>query len=886
MSLQNLVEQQIISSYTDLDFTSNALVLNAGLPWTNPLKLQIGSDEHIIDTTINRGLMMLLNNDYYLDMKDSLLSKELSDLLNNQQLIKNAFIEHINNTDMHYTNQTSIINKVENSYYFNNNVNVNSDSASSKKLTKDTIKYLSIGWNAAKIQQVIDETPHDLNGFNLLFLFVVPVGYLPKSENIYSLDIDNNNIHFDNFHHGTLIVLGDWLHENNYFKKFTYKSDKQIEDPEKYDSLNIKKYISNFQNSIDDSESIDDIINFESNKEQYYNKSTDLNKIIIKGTALNDRYSIVSFCQNTAQIYVKNIVFESSLVPLVSSSTEIDLSNFINKSLPPSEQLVFMWPLQDDTTPILNDYIENIIKADQVEPIFNSLSTYTSAIDNEVLVLVDNLTFIKNEVNNEATSANLCSIFINSDLSAYKLSSEISKVVDSLNDTFTPIIDNFNQLNENPDYKFLKFNLNDYINTGNGEFKSSDYITDVTDYCTTIASYLNNLTRAKTLVNFNTFLKARTDLIKSSDEFISGTLLDDELISSFISSMLDIHNDNIMNTISNINDNILVKISNNVENLNSKELSFDFGENEPIFANVSKNDSYEQNIKFESNSDTVKALYLNEENNIYHFEYAYLSSDNEMTHYLCNTLFNPNTIFNIENIGQQSTLCFWTKLDTTKIALDNSCLLSLKIKSQDSLETYELVINPTTIKSYDNQNNESSITLLNDVYTTHKNDWLFWEIKFDFSQLAESSKLGINPYVYTYKIDDDGKKYVYKNILNISDIYKTVDFKFDPSKKYLMDMYIGYNSHVGSAGLINSCYNGYFRNLMVIRGEITDKASESLFEEGIQELYNLESQYYSSSITNVIKNGNFFIGLVSSYDNNNINIINCIMKHNGKSYII
>ncbi len=33
---------------------SGTLLINAGLPWTNPLKLQIGSEEHIIDTTINR----------------------------------------------------------------------------------------------------------------------------------------------------------------------------------------------------------------------------------------------------------------------------------------------------------------------------------------------------------------------------------------------------------------------------------------------------------------------------------------------------------------------------------------------------------------------------------------------------------------------------------------------------------------------------------------------------------------------------------------------------------------------------------------------------------------------------------------------------------------
>jgi len=72
-----------------------------GLPWTNPLKLTIGSDEHILDTTINRGLMMLLNNDYYLDMKEMLMSQELSAIISNTKMLKNALVEHIGTQSIH-----------------------------------------------------------------------------------------------------------------------------------------------------------------------------------------------------------------------------------------------------------------------------------------------------------------------------------------------------------------------------------------------------------------------------------------------------------------------------------------------------------------------------------------------------------------------------------------------------------------------------------------------------------------------------------------------------------------------------------------------------------------------------------------------------------------
>lgn len=99
------------TKFTDLfSNISGSVKLNAGLPWTNPLKLTIGSDEHILDTTINRGLMMLLNNDYYLDMKEMLMSQELSAIISNTSMIKQALIDHINDSEQHGINGVEVKN--------------------------------------------------------------------------------------------------------------------------------------------------------------------------------------------------------------------------------------------------------------------------------------------------------------------------------------------------------------------------------------------------------------------------------------------------------------------------------------------------------------------------------------------------------------------------------------------------------------------------------------------------------------------------------------------------------------------------------------------------------------------------------------------------------
>lgn len=89
-------------------------VINAGLPWTNPLKLQVGSNEHIIDTTINRGLMMLLNNDYYLDLKASIIGEKLSAMIKSNE----DFRKDIGSAIAEYT-------KVPPIKYINQNVTVN-----------------------------------------------------------------------------------------------------------------------------------------------------------------------------------------------------------------------------------------------------------------------------------------------------------------------------------------------------------------------------------------------------------------------------------------------------------------------------------------------------------------------------------------------------------------------------------------------------------------------------------------------------------------------------------------------------------------------------------------------------------------------------------------
>lgn len=81
-------------------------------------------------------------------------------------------------------------------------------------------------------------------------------------------------------------------------------------------------------------------------------------------------------------------------------------------------------------------------------------------------------------------------------------------------------------------------------------------------------------------------------------------------------------------------------------------------------------------------------------------------------------------------------------------------------------------------------------------------------------------------------------------------------------------------------------YDGYFRNLTFFKGHLTANEEASLFRLGILNDYEWHSDYEDEQLKELINSGEFFLGLVSIYDSNNINIINCESKYDGTTYKI
>ena len=68
-------------------------LIHAGLPWNNPQKITVKADEYISQLVINRGLLNLLSNDYYLDLKTERIN----------QYIVQTLGPHIDDMTIHWT---------------------------------------------------------------------------------------------------------------------------------------------------------------------------------------------------------------------------------------------------------------------------------------------------------------------------------------------------------------------------------------------------------------------------------------------------------------------------------------------------------------------------------------------------------------------------------------------------------------------------------------------------------------------------------------------------------------------------------------------------------------------------------------------------------------
>ena len=299
---------------------------------------------------------------------------------------------------------------------------------------------------------------------------------------------------------------------------------------------------------------------------------------------------------------------------------------------------------------------------------------------------------------------------------------------------------------------------------------------------------------------------------------------------------------------------------------------------------------------------------------------------------------NLSNEFYLLNSQYDVTITFWTKF-TNASDIDKMSILSF-LTGVDVNSKFS--INPVSYSSVNYSNNSDNETadsfgnyeskLVSGLFANDfkdRNSWVMWSVKIDntsryrkrakkenqFEDFKNYIGLNVTTYIYEtvnnnelkvkrtnsnfyaisenekYTLNDfDLKKYDY-----VWEPFKTNPFIDDLSEMTQQDydsqfndfkINIGYSQESAGLSINRYYYNGYLRNLTFFKGHLTAAEEEGLFKLGILNDYDWPSEYDRAELSKLINSGRFFLGLISVYNSNNINILNCDLKYNGNTYKI
>jgi hypothetical protein len=363
-----------------------------GLPWTNPQKVTIKADEYVSDMTINRGLLNLLNNDYYLDLKAEALNKYIEENIDTHMADKSIHFtwESVTQQISEEVSNSLTANMVCRIPIYKENVvkaagsyNDNGEQTTTTKYQIFNNKKMVNKYNIPMLKTLISSIPRNLNNKILIIEFCIPLSnvwkrgntkYLTdknfhayKDDTTYKtpvtlsgvdtvLDLKSLNICFENFFGGTLIVCGnldyfiDDLPATRDSKTVTI-NDENYKTPvthvEPFEAIDVfeNNSLSNFYISLSCKEIQKKLVNLKT--------VTDKTKQIqIKSTGINNYYSTLSFKNNYCETYLYNLHICNSL----SANDKVTVSTY---DFPSQDDVLCYWPLNDNTSPgfINTDYL-------------------------------------------------------------------------------------------------------------------------------------------------------------------------------------------------------------------------------------------------------------------------------------------------------------------------------------------------------------------------------------------------------------------------------------------------------------------------------------------------------------------------------------------------
>ena len=621
------------------------------------------------------------------------------------------------------------------------------------------------------------------------------------------------------------------------------KTANAIKNPIIFDNVNLKKYLVDFENELASPCPIRDIINYEDSDEY----DSELNKIIITGTALNESFATLTIYDTQAKTFMKNLKFKSAFKPITENSNELDLK-YEENNLPSYEKLLLFYPLdkspfeplfgetfqnylnennnnalildakdKNDNIQLSAEYLSTVIFDSVVSSIQNTLDTYEEFKDKEILS-IDDLVILKRQ--------------------------------------FSSLSTQFYELNA----ATIEENISAY--TENDRFSSIELASTISNSITCASSLLDDISKTYEQSNFKVYLREHGDLYSSTDidETIDGVEL-----SAYVEKYLTPSFNSIKNDIKSLSE-LLVDVK-DYTGLSDEDLR------------ESLNFRYTGNKISYVNDDGIQAVSLGYDSTI--SAYFDLSGKKTLAKEILDLIFKSNRGWTNElkerypisgsitsgafmSSVRGATLTFWSKIYSD--ANYSDALESIRFKLNED-KWFALRFGGLD-NNLESQSDNMRVANLPSSYYDN-NEYAMIEMKFD--NLSEDE---INIQVNAYYLDEDDE-------IQKTSLFGDSIIKYNLSGINITDdsgIYLGYPAN-------ENPFKGCFRNLTLFAGCLSENETKDYFKAGIAEKYEFLEEFKEYKLKDLIDSDSFYLGLVGIYDVENINIINCVMKYDGNTYV-
>lgn len=613
------------------------------------------------------------------------------------------------------------------------------------------------------------------------------------------------------------------------------KSRTAIENPVMFDNVNIRKMVMNLENSLSSPSPINDIINYEK-KDDNISKQ---NRIIIKGSALNEYYSLLSVYDTQAKVFIKNLKFVSSLEKDEDSGKlKIDL-DFTKSKLPSYDKLLLFYPLDEapskpEVGTSFKEYLNEKNSIDAISSSIDKLSIAKEASYDMYEKIFENLNKSNGIVNNiKDTIDRYNNQSISGDSRVFNV-----ETLDALHLSFSSLSSDFDELKN----LVIPESLTSYY--VEDKFSSSKLAGTLANAEIVISSLVNKVSGVCINSTFNAYLSYQDHGLSLFDEDLSDAAFVEANSENFITRYFKDSFNVMLSSVSGMSD-ILVTVR-DYNDITDEEISALLSFN--LIGSRSKEEK-----------DNIQSYVLSGDSDYFSFggegtlakdviDLIMVGNKNEWT---LNERMNASDSNLFSSSRKGVTMTFWTKM-----------------KNSPDSDIDFIMFKDVPNKTSSEERNDIDLTFSNNELKKQK------QSDSTYSTVGSAERIPSDEHwrmiVMNFQNIDNGDRlssYIKIDMLSENKYGEILSSQMLPATRW-RESYAPIDGLSGGSFIkLGQPVNGRpseccFRNLSLFAGTLSDAELSSYVKAGISRNYEFSDEYAVSSISGLLDDGDFYLGLV------------------------